>query len=286
MKKQVNTILSAFAVASLTFAITGCGSTNSTSAANSQAAQGDTASANQLAPKDLLYQYSTINGLIVGVDDGDMTLGELRKYGSMGLGTINALDGEMIEMDGKFYQIDSAGKLHVLDDATKTPFAVVTNFSPTNTTTISNVKNFSDLAAKLQSHFTKKNDFYAVKITGTFNYVKARTVPKQQKPYPPLTVATSHQSEFEFKNVKGTLFGFYTPKFASGINVPGWHLHFITDDKTSGGHVLDLHFDSANAQFAELTQFQVSLPQNKDFQNVNLAGDTSKDITKAESNHK
>jgi alpha-acetolactate decarboxylase len=62
---------------------------------------------------------------------------------------------------------------------------------------------------------------------------------------PTLAEVTKHQSEFQFVEVKGTLFGFYTPTFAQTINVPGFHFHFITEDKTSGGHVLNVRFDSA-----------------------------------------
>ena len=44
--------------------------------------------------------------------DGDLTLKELQKKGSFGIGTFNELDGEMICFNNNFYQIKSDGKLY------------------------------------------------------------------------------------------------------------------------------------------------------------------------------
>ena len=36
---------------------------------------------------------------------------------------------------------------------------------------------------------------------------------------------------FEFHDVEGTIVGFFTPDYLRGVNVPGYHLHFITADR-------------------------------------------------------
>src|SRR5207249_10961718 len=82
------------------------------------------------ARRDTLVQYSTINALLTGVYDGDMTFGELRRHGDFGLGTFNALDGEMIALDGRYYQITADGAVKPVRDDVRTPFAVVTHFYP------------------------------------------------------------------------------------------------------------------------------------------------------------
>ena len=60
--------------------------------------------------KDAIYQYSTINALLEGVFDGDITLGSLKNYGDFGIGTFNTLDGEMIFLDGYFTALSPTGK--------------------------------------------------------------------------------------------------------------------------------------------------------------------------------
>src|SRR5436190_10893345 len=88
---------------------------------------------------DALFQYSTINALLTGVYDGDMTFGELRRYGDFGLGTFNALDGEMIALDGRYYQVTADGAVQPVRDDMRTPFAVVAHFHPGASQTLKNV---------------------------------------------------------------------------------------------------------------------------------------------------
>jgi ABC-type antimicrobial peptide transport system permease subunit len=78
---------------------------------------------------DTLFQTSTINALLEGVYDGDTDINTLSKHGDLGIGTFNALDGEMIVLNGTFYQIKSDGKAYVVSNQTKTPFAAVTHFA-------------------------------------------------------------------------------------------------------------------------------------------------------------
>jgi len=77
---------------------------------------------------DVLVQYSTLGSLMAGVYDGEMTFGELKEFGDFGLGTFNALDGEMIQVDHQIYQIKADGAAYLVDDKMKTPFSVITYF--------------------------------------------------------------------------------------------------------------------------------------------------------------
>src|SRR5262249_21831967 len=74
---------------------------------------------------DSLFQASTISALMAGVYDGDLTFGELRRHGDFGLGTLDALDGEMVAVDGGFYQVRADGRAYQVSEAARTPFAVV-----------------------------------------------------------------------------------------------------------------------------------------------------------------
>jgi acetolactate decarboxylase len=75
-----------------------------------------------------IFQFSTLQALMGGVYDGDLTYTELARHGDFGIGTFNALDGEMIGLDGKFFQIRSDGRVSPVAGDMRTPFAEVTFF--------------------------------------------------------------------------------------------------------------------------------------------------------------
>ena len=95
--------------------------------------------------KDVLFQISTIGALLEGVYDGETTYGELKRHGDFGIGTFNGLDGEMIGLEGKFYQIKTDGIAYLFDDSMKTPFATVTFFESDKSALLNNVENYGQL---------------------------------------------------------------------------------------------------------------------------------------------
>jgi acetolactate decarboxylase len=70
-----------------------------------------------------LFQTSTIDALLHGEYDGDVDFAELSGRGDFGLGTLEALDGEMVALDGGFYQVKADGRAHEIDPRARTPFA-------------------------------------------------------------------------------------------------------------------------------------------------------------------
>src|SRR5215469_16603163 len=58
-----------------------------------------------------LYQVSTATALVEGVYEDDVQVSTLRKHGDLGLGTFEGLDGEMVIVDGHFYQLRSDGSV-------------------------------------------------------------------------------------------------------------------------------------------------------------------------------
>ncbi len=234
------------------------------------------------ANNDVLYQTSTINALLQRVFDGNLTFGELKKHGNFGLGTFNGLNGEMIALDNVFYQIKEDGKVYPVNDATKTPFAVVTFFEADKTFELKNPMPLNELQKHIDNLLPTKNIFHAIKIQGSFKYLKARSVPKQQKPYPAITEIIKTQPIFEFNNAKGTMVGFRTPEYANGINVPGYHFHFLTDDKKAGGHVLECHITNGHVEIDYTSDSYMSLPNNADFYSADLSSEKRVDINKVE----
>ena len=126
--------------------------------------------------------------------------------------------------------------------------------------------------------------FYAIRMDGTFDYVKTRSVPKQTPPYPKLAEVIKDQSEFEFYNTTGTIVGFWSPEFVSGLNVPGYHIHFLTADHTAGGHVLDFRITNENMKLDITPNFFMVLPTEGNFYQVDLTEDLGSALETVEKN--
>lgn len=229
-----------------------------------------------------VYQYATINALMEGGFDGDMTLSALQKKGSFGIGTFNELDGEMIGFDNHFYQIKSDGKTYAVAPSQKTPFAVVTNFSKDQTFTNKQTLDLKKLYALLDSLSPNKNLYVGYKIKVKCQTLKTRSVSKQTKPYPLMIDAVKKQSVFELGTTSGTLVGFRFPEFMKGLNVPGYHFHFLSDDKKSGGHVLDLSGSNFEIEMDFMADFELHIPDNNDFNRLNLSKTKAEDLEKVE----
>jgi len=229
-----------------------------------------------------IFQTSTINAVMESVYDGATTFAELARHGDFGLGTFNALDGEMTALDGVFYQAKSDGQLYPVAPEAQTPFAVVIPFDPTIEVAIGEETDFPTLLEALDQAVPSKNLFYAIRVDGRFAHVRVRSVPRQKKPYPPLVEVTAHQPEFEHRDISGSLVGFRFPDYATGINVPGYHMHFVSDDRTAGGHILAFSMVAGTIAIDVTSQFHMALPQESDFLDADLTKDSAEDIAKAE----
>lgn len=245
------------------------------------AAQGQLA-ADLIGPNKDLVQVSTINALIQGVYDGDMPMGDLRKIGNFGIGTLNQLDGEMVTLDGEVYQVTGTGKVNRVPDDTMTPFASMTNFAADTTTPSISVASFPELQSTIDNGLPSKNLFYAIKVTGSFPTMKVRSVPRQQPPYRPLTEVVEEQKMMEFTSTSGTLVGFRCPSYVQGVNVAGYHLHFLSDDRQQGGHVLDFVLADGRVEVDYLSNFRMILPDDAQFLEVDLSDKGDAAIHKVE----
>jgi acetolactate decarboxylase len=229
-----------------------------------------------------LFQYSTIQALMEGIYDGDLTFRRLSRHGDFGIGTFNALDGEMIGVNGRFYQIKADGVAYPVAEDARTPFANVAFFKPEKTIKITTPVSYKDLEKWLGAVLPSANLIYAIKITGTFPFVRTRSVPRQQKPYPRLTDVVKQQAVFDFHKIKGEMAGFRTPPFLAGVNVAGYHLHFITADRRAGGHVLDFEIGEARIEIDQMTEFDLQLPLNAAFLQKDLTTGGDKAVDRVE----
>lgn len=232
--------------------------------------------------RNTITQISTIDALLASAYDGQMTLDQLCKHGNFGIGTFDALDGELIMLDHQVYQARTDGTVNLMPANATTPFASVVNFMPDMTPCLKSVLTEKTFQTAVDELAPNQNLFIAVRFDGYFTSMKVRSVAKQEKPYPPLAEVAQHQTVFEYTGVSGTILGFRCPSFIKGINVPGYHLHFISDDKTKGGHILDFITIGGNLQLDTCNRFYMVLPDQEQFAELDLAKDRSAELEKVE----
>jgi len=193
-----------------------------------------------------LFQYNTLGALMAGLYGGTMTVGELLEHGDLGLGTLDSIDGELIVLDGKAYQAKGSGK-------------------------------------RIESYYDGENLFRSIKIHGEFSQMHVRMIPKSTPDTKFADVAT-HQPEYSRENVSGTIVGFWTPEIFHGVSVAGYHLHFISDDLTFGGHVMDFVIKEGMIEVGAVDQLDQRFPvQDRQYLFAKFNVDEmKKDIDKSE----
>jgi acetolactate decarboxylase len=223
---------------------------------------------------ETLTQVSTINSLMAANYDGCFSFKDIEKFGDFGLGTFHSLDGEMVALDGEYYQVRIDGTVHKVKGDMTTPFVAITYFDTDEKFKTDGI-DFKELKSTLDGKI-KKDLFYAIRVDGIFDYVKTRSV-TDKKPYHSLVEVVKNQAIFEAKDIRGTLVGIYCPEFVKGINVPGYHFHFLSEDKKFGGHVLNVRIKKAETKLDETTSFQMLLPEN-----FSAGGSKEGDVEKVE----
>ena len=202
-----------------------------------------------------------MQNLSKGSYDGVISYGELAKEGDFGIGTFDALDGEMLLLEGRFYQFKSDGNVYEVEPKNKTPFAQVSFFHPDYSFSIHKPLDYPGLQEYLDVLLSDKEIFYAIKIKAKFDYLKIRSIPAQSKPYPPLSEAIKNQVVFEARGREGTLVGFRYPQYMNSLSACGYHLHFISQDHHLGGHLLACDLRQADIQIDSSNRFDMFLPK-------------------------
>jgi len=232
--------------------------------------------------KDVVFQYAPSNALLAGCYSGTMSIQDLKKHGDFGLGTLDALDGEMIALAHSFYQIKSDGKAYLLKNKDTSPFATLMFFKADQELSPEGTLGYKELTRFLDSKLPSENLIYAIKVEGKFPSLKVRSAARQKRPFPVLTEAIKEQKVFELKDQEGTLVGFRFPSYAEGINVPGYHFHFLNKNKTLGGHVLDLQGEDIRIQIDKSHEFSMELPKNEEFLKFRFDADAKEAVRKVE----
>ena len=238
------------------------------------------------ADRHLVYQTSLMSALLDGIYDGDTTVATLLEHGDFGLGTFNALDGEMLILDGVCYRMRADGTVDPADGDDLSPFAVVTEFVPTVTIPVDGPATRDQAVALINERLQSANYLYAVRLTGEFEWVRVRAVQRQEKPYQPMSEAIRGEKTLEFGRSTGVVAGFRTPLYGQGIGVPGGHVHYIDAARGHGGHVLDFKLSSGIIEICIGTDLHLELPLTAEFKQADLSPDDLADQIEQTENHR
>ncbi len=197
--------------------------------------------------EDITSQAGIFSVLEAGSYDRITTVDEMNTYGDLGVGGFEKMDGELIQLNGTIYQVTSDGVVHIPPGDTGITFMNTVKFNPEMSHVFSNPENLTELEDELNQSFPSQDNIYAIRIDGFFPEMKVRSVPEQKKPYPPLSSVIANQSVFNLTNTTGTISGFWFPAWMQGVNYAGFHLHYISEDRTSGGHILGFTMENGTA---------------------------------------
>ena len=235
-------------------------------------------------PVHTLFQISTSGALVAGIDSGVVRVQGVLKHGDFGLGTFADLNGEMVVVDGRVYRVEGTGLVSEAPLDAAAPFAIVTRFSPDVDATIQAIASIRDLEVRCDARRASENIFYALRLDGRFSHVRARAVNKAAEGAR-LVDAARAQSEFHFTDVVGTLVGIWSPGFSSAFSVPGYHFHFLSEDRQRGGHLLDCAAGTLRLKMEALTDFHLALPETESFLKADLSKNATDELAYAEKAH-
>ena len=237
------------------------------------------------AQREVINQVSLLQGLTFGDYNGSVPVGQLKELGDTGIGTFDALNGELIRLKGIVYRAAHDGTIEAVADDETVPFSNVTFFDTDEVVKLNGIDGINVLKSELDRKVSELgvNRFYMIMAEGTFSTIQVRSEFPQTKPYQPLAkVLETDQTFFDYENIKGTVVGLYCPEYMSDLNAVGWHFHFISDDRMAGGHVLNLSAGELNVSIDRTDSFSMVLPDNEMFNSFDLTIDQSEDIKKVE----
>ena len=234
----------------------------------------------------MMYQVSTLQALALGYSKAVITVGELLTKGNTGLGTFEDVNGELIIIDGRCFRATQDGSVQEVEPETGVPFAAVASLSGEREFPIREMPDFAsignELTLKIEERFGL-NSMHVVRIDGVFDKVDARSEAPYRSHHITLKeILDKNQTSFQFKNIRGSLVGVYYPDHMDGINMPGWHLHFISEDHSKGGHVFDAALREGVVRLDRISKIMLELPTEPAFDTYSLKQISEKEIKEFE----
>ena len=234
---------------------------------------------------ETINQVSLLQWLTLGDYYGSKSIKELKELWNIWLGTFDGLNGELIMLDWVVYRGNDKLEIEVPSDDELIPFANVTFFDNDLEYELSDIDSIEELKEELDDKVSElgENRFYFVALSWEFNSIHIRSERKQEEDYKPLAeVLRVDQTEKKLDSVEWTIVAFFTPAYMADLNAAWWHFHFVSKDRKTWGHVLDLSIKDASVILDWTDNFKLYLPDWEFFKGLDLTVDQSSDIKEVE----
>ena len=196
-----------------------------------------------------LFQVSTLAAFQNKGYDGEISIKTMLTYGDTGFGTYHQLNGEMIVLNGIAYRALGDCSVEVVDLSDTTPFATLGSLEKSESQVLEVNGDMVCLMENLDRCIDHPENPKLARISGVFKRIEIHGVWPQKKPYQELDRIVGEQPVLFLENISGCLVGVCCPESAQGVNVVGWHFHFLSADKKIGGHVNNLVAGQLNIEF-------------------------------------
>ena len=222
------------------------------------------------------YQYGSITALLGGDYSAKTSVAKvIENGGTFGLGAGVGI-GEVVAVEGDFYLAGPYGKASKMSGPDGLSYMTATNFSADKSLELDLNKGttIADLQTMILAKVGNNQIMYAIKVSGDFSNILARSEDRDFDSSTPIVEWMKvHQHKYTFENVKGSLVMFYTPEYSIGIGVPGFHTHYLSDDKKIAGHVLNATVSNARIEIQAMHNLNIRLgPVENKSEKVSTAG--------------
>lgn len=192
----------------------------------------------QAAEAPWVNQIGTYDSLVSPDYSGKAPVASAARGQTLGLGTFDDLDGELVMLAGDVYRVGTDGTPRRVDGSQTTPFFQGVAFSGPRSGPVAPGTTCAQMQKAVDELAAASDGLVAVRLRGTFTDLVTRSVPRQAKPYRLLSEIVAAQTVFALGQRRAVLVGFRTGADYAGIGAPGLHLHALTADRNAGGHVL------------------------------------------------
>ena len=233
-----------------------------------------------------IFQISTLQALALGYSRAVVPVSELLKHGDIGLGTFEDVNGEMIVADGECWRATEDGTVWRAEPDMGVPFASVAKAGYSVDFEIEGIKDIGKLkellTLKIEEDFGL-NSIHIARIDGYFHTIHARAgAPYRSQHITLKDILSKTQKDFCFESLYGTLVCVYYPDYMDGINASGWHMHFVSQDRSLGGHVFEVSMRSGECQVQKMDRIEIQLPKEPAFDTYSLKEASKDEIAQVE----
>lgn len=230
-----------------------------------------------------IYQIGVLPAFMNGIYEGDIPFKKIEKLGDLGLGTVNGLKGELVVLDGDYYQMDESGRASKVNPLDATPFTIVTKLTLFKTVSLEHINNLDEVSKCIEKVMDTPNVFYMFRIDGVFSDVHLRSEHCEMMTHQPLyELLPSIQKKFTLEKSEGTIVGTFCPAYSAGFTIQNFHYHYINRDRTFGGHVFDVKIEHAILKLQKSHEFDLQVFQTPDFYQCSLDVDMQAALKKVE----